>query len=85
MAGTEMSGAGGNTPVTVLQLRSLKFGSINVRDMYGLLTTSATSYADSGDGLIGTDFLQLFTLDLDYPDGAIFLTPNAKGRSLGLR
>ncbi len=30
--------------------------------------------------MIGFDFLQLFTVNFDYPNGQIVLTPNTAGR-----
>jgi hypothetical protein len=41
------------------------------------------SYASTGlDGLIGTDFLKLFTVSLDYTNKRIHLVPNHDGREM---
>jgi hypothetical protein len=41
---------------------------------------SPHSYSYNADGLIGNNLLSLFTLDLDYLHGRIYLTPNAAAR-----
>jgi hypothetical protein len=33
------------------------------------------------DGVIGPDFLRFFDVHLDYPNGTVYLVPNASGRS----
>jgi hypothetical protein len=42
----------------------------------------SSGYADNADGLIGNDLLSLFTVDLDYTGGRIYLTPNATARHI---
>jgi predicted aspartyl protease len=79
-----IAGAGGDVTVYVVRLSSFQIANVKVVDFGALETASATTYADAGDGLLGQDFLQMFTIDLDYPNGAIYLTPNGRGHEVGL-
>jgi len=47
---------------------------------------NAASYEGDDDGIIGVDFLKLFTLGLDYANSRVYLVPNGFGRKvMGIR
>ncbi|HEX3548772.1 MAG TPA: aspartyl protease family protein [Candidatus Elarobacter sp.] len=74
-------GIGGDIPARPYQIASLKLGSVNFTHFVGYRVTSASTYAGNDDGIIGPDFLRLFTLSLDYADSRVFLVPNKDGRA----
>jgi predicted aspartyl protease len=80
-------GVGGTIETRPYQLGSVKVGGLNFQDFVGFRVTSEKSYAvGDDDGLIGTDFLRMFTVGLDYAGGRVYLVPNAAGRkAMGLR
>ncbi|MDP9105258.1 MAG: aspartyl protease family protein [Candidatus Eremiobacteraeota bacterium] len=80
-------GIGGRIDVRPYQLHSVKVGGLNFQDFVGFRVMSEKSYAvGDDDGLIGTDFLRLFTVGLDYANSRVYLVPNAAGRkAMGLR
>lgn len=80
-------GVGGRFATEPYQLASVKVGGLNFQDFVGFRVTASGSYAvGDDDGLIGADFLKLFTLGLDYANGRVYLVPNAAGRkAMGLR
>jgi len=79
-------GVGGAIPTRPYQLASIKVGGLNFQDFVGFRVTSAQSYAGDEDGLIGTDFLRMFTVGLDYANSRVYLIPNVAGRkAMGLR
>lgn len=74
------SGIGGDVDAKPYQIRSLKFANIDFIDFVGYRVTDSRAYAESTDGIIGTTFLKLFTLDFDYTNSKLYFTPNAYGR-----
>ena len=80
-------GVGGAIDTRPYQLASVKLGHLNFQDFVGFRVTSCQSYDwGSDDGIIGTDFLRLFTVGLDYANGRVYLVPNAAGRkAMGIR
>jgi len=80
-----LQGVGGDFDTQAYQIADLQLATIRFRDFTGFRVISNQSYAINRDGLIGTRFLHLFTLGLDYGNSRIYLTPNAEGHSLGLR
>ena len=75
-------GIGGEIPAKPLQITSLKFATIDFVDFVGYRVTDRTVYAENADGLIGTDFLRMFTLGFDYANSRMYLTPNSYGRKM---
>ncbi len=79
-------GIGGDIETRPYQIASLRLANVNFRDFVGYRVVGAGTYAQSDDGLIGTDFLKFFTLGFDYGNSRIFLVPNRSGRSaMGLK
>ena len=39
------------------------------------------AYAQNDDGIIGVDFLRLFTIGFDYANSRVYLVPNRDGRA----
>lgn len=80
-------GVGGAIETRPYQLASVKVGTLNFHNYVGFRVTSAKSYDVGGvDGIIGTDFLRMFTVGLDYANDRVYLVPNAAGRkAMGLR
>jgi predicted aspartyl protease len=83
----EFYGVGGTFETRPYQLGSVKVGGLNFQDFVGFRVVSAHSYDDSTeDGLIGADFLKMFTIGFDYANGRVYLVPNAAGRkAMGMR
>jgi predicted aspartyl protease len=80
-------GVGGAIDTRPYQLASVKLGKLNFQDFVGFRVMSAQSYDwGSDDGIIGTAFLRLFTVGLDYANGRVYLVPNTAGRkAMGIR
>ncbi len=79
-------GIGGTIPTKPYQIKSLRFGPIDFNGFVGYRVTSAASYEGDDDGIIGADFLHLFTLGLDYANSRLYLVPNSYGRkAMGIR
>ena len=79
-------GIGGDIAARPYQIASLKLANINFVDFVGYRVTDSGAYAENADGLIGTDFLRLFTLGFDYGNSRLYLVPNALGRkALGIK
>jgi hypothetical protein len=75
-------GVGGPLDTKPYQLGSVKVGRLSLLDFVGFRVTSAQSYDGDYDGLIGTDFLRMFTVGLDYAGGRVYLVPNTMGRKM---
>ncbi len=83
---TQWFGVGGPINTKPYQLASVKIGALNFQDWLGFRVASEHSYAGDDDGLIGSGFLRLFTVGLDYANGRVYLVPNAVGRkAMGIR
>ena len=83
----EYYGVGGRIETRAIQLASVKVGGLNFQDFVGFRVLSEKSYAaGDDDGLIGSEFLRMFTVGLDYANSRVYLVPNAAGRkAMGLR
>ena len=60
--------------------RSAKVGPLNFVDFVSYLVTTREAYDWGDDGIVGTEFLRLFNVGLDYGDSRIYLVPNKDGR-----
>jgi clan AA aspartic protease (TIGR02281 family) len=78
--GMRFTGIGGAIKTQPYQIKSLKFGPISFQDYVGYRVMSASSYEGEDDGIIGVDFLKLFTVGLDYANSRLYLVPNIYGR-----
>lgn len=79
-------GIGGAIRTQPYQLKKLKIGPLAFNDFVGYRVMSATSYEGDDDGIIGVDFLKMFTLGLDYANSRVYLVPNSWGRrAMGIR
>jgi len=74
------SGIGGRFETTAYKLNDIVVGGIDFKD-FTVYRVASNSYSSPSDGLMGSDFLRLFTLTLDYPNGKLYLSANALGRS----
>ncbi len=77
----DLYGIGGAIPARAYQIASLRLGNVNFTHFVGYRVTSASAYAGNDDGIIGSEFLRLFTLSLDYANSRVYLVPNATGRA----
>ena len=75
----QFSGVGGAIGTRPYQIARLQLGNILFTDFVGYRVISRGTYASATDGLIGADFLRLFTLGIDYANERIYLTPNSAG------
>jgi predicted aspartyl protease len=78
---TELYGIGGTIDARPYQIASLRLANLNFTRFVGFRVTGRNSYAESDDGVVGTDFLRLFTLGFDYGNSRVYLTPNKSGRA----
>lgn len=79
-------GIGGNIDMRPYQIDSLRIANINFQNFVGYRVVGAGSYAENADGVIGTDFLRLFTLGFDYANSRVYLVPNRIGRlAMGIK
>lgn len=75
-------GIGGVFQATPYRVGLLQLGGWDLR-LWIAYRIESGSYASTGiDGLIGTDFLKLFTVSLDYEHQRIELVPNREGREM---
>jgi predicted aspartyl protease len=74
-------GVGGAATARGFSLHSFRIGTYNFVDFTGNRMGSG-SYSSAEDGLIGVAFLDLFTLDFDYPHGMMYFTPTTKMKQL---
>ncbi|HEX3464524.1 MAG TPA: retropepsin-like aspartic protease [Candidatus Elarobacter sp.] len=77
----EIRGIGGAVEARPYQIASIKLGNVNFADFVGYVIPPGAAYAQRSDGLIGTEFLKLFTLGFDYANSRIYLVPNKNGRA----
>jgi predicted aspartyl protease len=78
---TRMLGIGGEFTVQRYSMSRIQFASAVFQNFVGYRIISKGAYeSDEGDGVIGAEFLQLFTVTLDYVDSRIYLVPNSYGR-----
>jgi clan AA aspartic protease (TIGR02281 family) len=80
------NGIGGAFETRPYQIAALKLGNVRFTGFTGYRVTSAGSYSGAADGLIGDEFLRMFTLGIDYGNSRVYLVPNAIGRTaMGIR
>lgn len=79
--GITVEGIGGQTTARAFSVHSFHIGAYTVVDFVGTRMGSG-SYAIPVDGMIGTDFLNLFTLDFDYSHGMLYLTPTTSTKKM---
>jgi hypothetical protein len=64
-----------------LQIASLKLGNVNFTGFTAYRVVGRGTYAQNDDGIVGVEFLRLFTLGFDYAHSRIYLVPNSSGRA----
>ena len=72
-------GLGGAFETKLYKIAAMTVGSETFNDFYANVVTTSTAYTGYQDGLIGPDFLQLFTVFTDFPQRKVFLVPNEPG------
>ena len=81
----QLTGIGGTFEVVPYQIESLKLASVDFTDFLGYRVKGG-SYAQNDDGVVGVEFLKLFTLGFDYANSRLYLVPNTSGRAaMGLK
>jgi predicted aspartyl protease len=66
-------GIGGDFQSRPFRMRYVGLGHFSIAGLVADTVTSRGAYPQDDDGLIGSDLLQFFTVDLDYAAGRIFL------------
>ena len=79
--GPEQIGVGGAFATKPAFVHTLELGSLHVPSVLGYRVTSANSYTQEMDGVIGDKVLRWFTVGFDYMHERVYLTPNAEGRA----
>jgi hypothetical protein len=74
-----LRGVGGQIDTKAYDIAAIELGRQRYLDFIGWVVTS-NSYAGAGDGAFGPEFLKVYDLFLDYPDGRIALRLNTLGR-----
>jgi predicted aspartyl protease len=74
-------GVGGGFEARRFVLASVKLGRVDFKRFPADAVSSSSAYGGSSDGLIGSEFLRLYTLYTDYQNSLLYLVPNALGRS----
>lgn len=69
------SGVGGEFDTRPYDIAKLQLGNLVFTDFIGYRVTEKGAYDWDSDGLIGTHFLRLFIVDIDYLDSRVYLTP----------
>lgn len=77
----QYSGVGGEFKTQPFQLASVRLGTADFRNFLAFAVRSKTAYISDHDGLVGTEFLSLFNVYLDYGESHIYLEPNDIGRA----
>ncbi len=78
--GRQLRGIGGDIDTEPYQIASVKLANVNFANFVGYRVVGRGSYAQKDDGLIGVEFLRLFTLGFDYGNSRVYLVPNRDGR-----
>jgi predicted aspartyl protease len=76
-----MYGIGGEIDTAPLRIDSLQLAGVNLSGFTGYRVVGQTPYAQNDDGIVGVDFLRLFTLGFDYSHSKVYLVPNTVGRA----
>ena len=74
-------GVGGGFEARRFVLASVKLGRVDFKRFPADAVSSSSAYGGSSDGLLGSEFLRLYTLYTDYQNSLLYLVPNALGRS----
>jgi len=74
----QLRGVGGFFSTRAYNLPEIDLGSFRYVDFIGWVVTS-NSYGGNQDGLFGPDFLKVYDVFFDYPNGQVALTLNATG------
>lgn len=80
LADERFNGIGGHFEARQYKMSNVRLVNLNFRNWNGYRIMGGAYEAYEEDGLIGSTFLQLFTLELDYANGRIYLIPNSNGR-----
>ncbi len=75
------NGVGGAFQTRPYQLDSVRLGTANFKDFIAFGVRSKSVYASDQDGVVGTEFLRLFNVYLNYGESRIYLEPNDLGRA----
>lgn len=83
----QFEGIGGEFDVKQYRMSRVDFSSASFRNWVGYrILTKGVYESDESDGIIGAEFLRLFTVSLNYGNSRIYLVPNRFGRAaLGLK
>jgi predicted aspartyl protease len=68
---SRITGVAGSDTVTVVVIESLEVGEARV----GRMRVASYDVAGAGDGLLGRDFLDRFTINIDSTNGVVTLSP----------
>ncbi len=74
-------GVGGDFETRPMQFSSVRLGRANFTNFVAYVVASSQSYGGHQDGLIGSEFLRLYTVYIDYIDSSIYFVPNSQGRA----
>jgi clan AA aspartic protease (TIGR02281 family) len=74
-------GIGGAVDTQPVLISSLKLANANFGGFLGYRVVGNGTYAQNDDGVVGVEFLRMFTLGFDYPHNKVYLVPNANGRA----
>jgi len=74
------SGVGGDFDTKRYELASVRVGRVNYQNFIADVVTSSQAYGGNEDGLIGSTFLNLYTLYTDYQNSMLYFVPNDNGR-----
>jgi predicted aspartyl protease len=69
----ELRGIGGSFTSRPFRMDYVHVGDVSIAGLVADVVTSRGAYPQDNDGLIGADFLQFFTVDVDYVGGRIVL------------
>jgi predicted aspartyl protease len=75
-------GIGGVFAVTPYRMSMVRVAGWGLRDWIGYRIISHAYETTGLDGIIGSEFLRLFTVNLDYGNSRVYLVPNRAGRAL---
>ncbi len=76
----QFSGVGGDFDTRRYELASVRVGRVDYQNFIADVVTSSQAYGGNDDGLIGSTFLNLYTLYTDYQNSRLYLVPNGIGR-----
>jgi hypothetical protein len=71
-----ISGIGGGFESKALRLKEVDIGRYHLPNADALQVTSVRKFQFNLDGLVGSSFLQRFTVGFDYADGKMYLVHN---------